>query len=203
MEKIAIKYMSPEELLAYAFNNKDHPKEQIEFLANSINEFGFNSPVIIDAQNIIIAGHGRVEAAKRLWLKEIPVVQKDNLSPAQVRKYRLLDNKISELAKDNEENIKMELLELADLELNQLYDFALNLNPDDLWEGFGLPDEDKSELCQMTFTLHKDQKDEIEKAMAHAASLGDFDVGMNENKNGNALARVAELFNGRDWSDEL
>lgn len=66
MEKIDIKYMSPEELLAYAFNNKDHPKEQIEFLANSINEFGFNSPVIIDAQNIIIAGHGRVEAAKKL-----------------------------------------------------------------------------------------------------------------------------------------
>lgn len=198
-EKLNILYKKPGELIDYEFNNKTHPEKQINALANSIKEFWFNTPVVIDKNNVIIAGHGRVEAAKKLWLEKVPVIQKDDLSEVQVRKYRLLDNKIAELAEDNEDNIKMELLEIDDIELNELYDFSMKLDDDSLDDSFELPDGDKADLVQMTFTLHKDQKAELEKAMETAANLWEFDVGMNENKNGNALARVAELFNGRDW----
>ncbi len=198
-EKIKVEYRKVKDLFTYEFNNKNHTEKQINFLVNSITEFWFNTPIIVDKNNIIIAGHWRLEAAKKLWLEEVPVVEKNDLTPAQVKKYRLLDNKIAELAEDNEENIKMELLELQDPQLNELYDFALNLDADGLWDDFDLPDEDKGDLCQMTFTLHRDQKEEIEKAMESAALLGDYGDTWNENKNGNALARVAELFNSQTW----
>lgn len=196
--KLKIKYVDPFNLVDYEFNSKDHPDKQINALANSIKEFGFNVPVVIDKSNIIIAGHGRVLAAKKLKLTEIPVIEKSDLTEVQVRKYRLLDNKIAELAEDNEDNIKMELLEIDDMEVNELFDFSMNLE-DDLDDSFSLPDDEKGDMCQMTFTLHKDQRKAIEEAMDTAVHLGEFGDTGNENKNGNALARVAELFNGKDW----
>lgn len=110
-----------EELIEYGFNNKDHPEKQIDLLANSIKEFGFNSPIILDKDNFIIAGHGRLLAAKKLGMDEVPTIMKDDLSEEQVRRYRLLDNKIAELATDNLENISKELEVLADPELDELY----------------------------------------------------------------------------------
>jgi hypothetical protein len=100
----------------------------------------------------------------------VPTTSAADLSPNQVKKYRLLDNKLAELSEDNKENINMELVDLNDPELNELYDFAATVDGD-LDDDFSLPDEDKGDLCQMTFTLHKDQKEEMEKAMATAAKL--------------------------------
>lgn len=121
VESIEIVNKNPNDLINYEKNNKIHNTKQIDLLANSIQEYWMNSPIVIDSNNIIIAWHGRLEACKKLWLETVPTIQKDNLTPAQVKKYRLLDNKIAELAEDNIENIKFELEELDDIELNELY----------------------------------------------------------------------------------
>lgn len=117
-------------LINYEYNNKIHNQKQIDLLANSIKEYGMNTPIIIDKNNIIIAWHWRLEACKKLWLKEVPVIVKDNLTEKQIKKYRLLDNKIAELAEDNIENIKFELEELQDMELNELYDLDIEVIED-------------------------------------------------------------------------
>lgn len=183
----------------YAFNNKVHNQKQIEELKKSIIKVWYVTDIYVDENLEILAGHWRRQALQELWYEKIKVIQVTWMTENQKKIYRLLDNKIAELAEDNEDNIKMELLEIDDIELNELYDFSMKLDDDSLDDSFELPDGDKADLVQMTFTLHKDQKAELEKAMETATNLWDFDVGMNENKNGNALARVAELFNGKDW----
>jgi len=114
-----------DKLINYEFNNKIHNNKQIDLLSNSIKEYWFNNPIIVDKNNIIIAWHWRFEAAKKLWLKEVPIIRKENLTEKQIKKYRLLDNKIAELATDNIENIRLELEELQDIELNELYDLDI------------------------------------------------------------------------------
>ncbi len=79
----------------YPKNAKQHPKRQIEQIANSIKEFGFNQPIVIDKNNTIIVGHGRYEAAKLLGLKDVPIIQV-NLTEEQAKAYRLADNKLNE-----------------------------------------------------------------------------------------------------------
>jgi len=80
----------------YKKNPKSHPKEQIIKIANSIREFGFNVPVLLDKDNILIAGHGRYLAAKELNLKEIPTIKIENLNPEQIKAYRIADNRLTE-----------------------------------------------------------------------------------------------------------
>lgn len=79
----------------YPQNAKKHPKKQIEQIADSIKEFGFNQPLVIDMENVIIVGHGRYEAAHLLKMKKVPVIQID-ISEAKARAYRLADNKLNE-----------------------------------------------------------------------------------------------------------
>lgn len=126
-----IVYKSPEELITYAFNNKDHPQEQIDILCNIIQRFWFNSPIILDKNNVIIAGHGRIYAAKKLWLPYVPCIIKNNLSDKEVREYRLLDNRIAELATNNLQNIQIELEAIQSDFLNDLYSDIVLVQTDD------------------------------------------------------------------------
>ena len=89
------KSVTIENIKPYPKNTKKHPKNQIEQIANSIKEFGFNQPIVIDKDNVIIVGHGRYEAAKLLQLKEVPVIQVE-INPEQAKAYRLADNKLNE-----------------------------------------------------------------------------------------------------------
>lgn len=91
-----IELIKIEKLKAYEKNAKQHPKSQIEAIARSIKEFGFNVPVVVDAGNNIVCGHGRVEAARYLKETEVPCIRRDDLSPDQIRAYRLADNKLNE-----------------------------------------------------------------------------------------------------------
>lgn len=86
----------------------------VEALANSITEFGFKNPIIVDKDLVIIAGHTRLKAAKLLGLKEVPVVVASDLSEAQTRAYRLADNKIGELAEWDDDLLQEELDALDD-----------------------------------------------------------------------------------------
>ena len=84
------------DLKPYKKNAKKHPKEQVERIANSIKEFGFTQPVLIDKNNCVVAGHGRILGAKKAGLKEVPTLCLDDLTEEQIKAYRLADNKLNE-----------------------------------------------------------------------------------------------------------
>ncbi len=99
-------------------NARTHSKKQIDVLARAIKSFGFNNPVLVDKGGTIIAGHGRVEAAKLIGLQKIPTISLEHLTPDQARAYRIADNRIAELASWNEELLRVEFQELSVLDLN-------------------------------------------------------------------------------------
>lgn len=114
------------ELIPYANNARTHSDGQIAKLQASIREFGFVNPVLIDGSKNIIAGHGRVEAAKREGIDEVPCVFVEHLTDTQRKAYILADNRLAELAGWNIELLQMELL---DLEANfDMADFGFELN---------------------------------------------------------------------------
>ena len=91
-----IVYKPIKELKPYKKNAKKHSKEQVEQIANSIKEFGFTQPVIIDKNNCVVAGHGRILGAKKAGLKQVPTVCLEDLTEEQIKAYRLVDNKLNE-----------------------------------------------------------------------------------------------------------
>lgn len=98
-----------ENLIPYGFNNRIHSDEQIDRIANSIKEFGFNQPLVIDGSKIVIVGHGRLMAAKKLGLSTVPVVRKTDLTEAQIKAYRILDNKLQDDSEWDFDNIHLEI----------------------------------------------------------------------------------------------
>jgi len=113
MRALKIAYKSPRKLKPRARNPRTHTKKQIQQIAASIREFGFISPVLIDGTDGIIAGHGRVEAAKLIGMNDVPTVRVDHLTPAQVRAYVIADNKLAENAGWDRALLALELQELS------------------------------------------------------------------------------------------
>ena len=113
VEQIAI-----EKLIPYANNARTHSDKQVAQIAASIREFGFNNPVLIDKQSSIIAGHGRVLAARKLELDSIPCIRLNHLSDTQRRAYMIADNKIAMNAGWDEELLALELTELTEFGVN-------------------------------------------------------------------------------------
>ena len=123
-------------LKAYAHNNRTHTAKSVARLKGSIEQFGFVVPILATSRGEIIAGHGRLEAAKQLGLDHVPVVTADHLNEAEIRALRIADNKLSELSNWNEEALQIELAELMDLSLAGELDFDLDIT------GFELPEID-------------------------------------------------------------
>ena len=111
--KLQITYCPPGKLTPYANNARTHSEEQIAQIMASIKEFGFVNPILIGESGIIIAGHGRLEAAKRLGMTEVPVIEIGHLSDTQRRALIIADNKIALNAGWDEELLKVELEALA------------------------------------------------------------------------------------------
>lgn len=124
MQELNIVYKNIKELKPYKKNAKKHPKEQVERIANSIKEFGFTQPVIIDKNNCVVAGHGRILGAKKAGLKTIPTVKLESLTEEQIKAYRLVDNKTNESAWD-EVLLSQELEELQESITMSLFGFDL------------------------------------------------------------------------------
>ncbi len=130
-----IKVQKTEDLIPYEKNPR-HNEDAITAVAKSIEKFGFKVPIVVDASNVIVNGHTRLKAAKYLGLKEVPTIIADDLTPEQIKAFRLADNKVGEIATWDEELLNAELDELADLDL----DF-------DMTEfGFDLPDIEGEEV---------------------------------------------------------
>jgi len=103
------------DLVPFARNARTHSDTQLAKIAGSIREFGFNNPVLVDAKSGIIAGHGRVLAARKLGLERVPVISLSHLSEAQKRAYILADNRLAEQAGWDRELLGLELADLSEL----------------------------------------------------------------------------------------
>ena len=129
MQKLEIKNIALSELKAYENNPRRITEEAVNAVASSIKEFGFKVPIIIDTQNVIVAGHTRVKAAEKLGLIEVPCIIADDLTPEQIKAFRLIDNKTSELSGWDFEKLDLELEELKlDFDMN---DFGFDINFDE------------------------------------------------------------------------
>ena len=106
-----------DELIPY-INNPRNNDDAVDAVASSIKNFGFKVPIVIDGQNEIINGHTRLKAAKKLGLNEVPVIIADDLSPEQIKAFRLADNKVGEIATWDEDALSVELEELENLDFD-------------------------------------------------------------------------------------
>ncbi len=97
MSKLAIQYVSPEDVRPYAGNARTHSKRQIRQIADSIQRFGFTNPLLVSGNREVVAGHGRLVAAKLLGLASVPIVVLADMTEADRRAYVIADNKLAEL----------------------------------------------------------------------------------------------------------
>lgn len=192
MQVISVKVGS---LIPYANNAKIHDQKQINNVAESIRRFGFIQPVVVDRQGVIVIGHCRTLAAKQLGMEEVPCVYVDDLTEEEIKALRIVDNKSAE----SEWDANILPGELANLDLSG-FDFDWgddeNFSPDDFNDSFSLADGDKPDICQMTFTLHAQQKELIEYAISLVKDDCEETFG-NTNKNGNGLYEVV-----RQWAEQ-
>src|SRR3954447_4763890 len=163
-------------LRPYARNPRTHSPAQIDKLARAITEFGWTNPVLVDGSGTILAGHGRLLAAKRLGLAEVPVIRLDHLSEAQKRAYILADNQLALLAGWDEELLAFELGELQSLAFDlELTGFGTNELA--AWLGAaarqGLVDDDEApELPSHPVT----RRDDVSLLGEHRLACGDATV---------------------------
>lgn len=189
-----IKEIKISELHAYTNNAKTHDEKQIGMIAESIKQFGFRQPLVIDKNNEIVVGHGRYFAAKKLGLLTVPCEYADDLTDDQIKAYRLADNKLNESPWD---------FDLVDAELASISDefdldmsaFGFNINDefadikaDDFGEDFELRDTE-SDYHQKSFIFSTEQLAIIEQAMESVKDELAETYG-NTNKSGNELFTV-------------
>lgn len=111
-EKLKVSYRRIEDLIPYARNARTHSDEQVARIAGSIKEFGWTSPILVDGENGIIAGHGRLAAARKLGMTEVPVIELSGLSESKKRAYILADNRLALDAGWDYGQLKIELEEI-------------------------------------------------------------------------------------------
>ena len=116
MENICIIYKNVEDIIPYE-NNPRKNEASVDYVANSIKEFGFKVPIIIDKENVIVSGHTRLKAAEKLGLKEVPCIIAEDLTEEQVNAFRLADNKVGELSEWDESLLGLELENILNLNM--------------------------------------------------------------------------------------
>ena len=158
---MTIEHLATSSLVPYARNAKRHDPAQISKLCGSIREFGFNNPVLIDKDNGIIAGHGRVLAAQSLGLETVPCIRLGHLTDTQRRAYILADNRLAEIGGGwDEEMLKLELADLA----------ALDVDVTEI--GFGAEDLADLDMEDEPETSDADAEPQIDKAEELRAKWG-------------------------------
>jgi hypothetical protein len=194
-----IKAVRVSELIPYARNSRIHSDDQIGQISASIREFGFLSPIVIDSESGIIAGHGRVMAAKKLGMESVPCIEASHLTAAQRRAFVIADNKIALNSEWDDEMLRVEFQELGDLGFDvELTGFTieevgdLGFLDDSEVEMPDLADGEKEPFQQKTFTLHDEQAAVVDEAIGLAKSSPLSSTGLNDNSNGNALALICE-----------
>lgn len=142
MKEMKIEYLNIDDIIPYE-NNPRRNDEAVDYVANSIKEFGFKVPIIIDKDNVVVTGHTRLKASEKLGLKKIPVIYADDLTEDQIKAFRIADNKVSEFSSWDFDKLG---LELEDIDLD-MSDFGI------------FQDEENDELIDLE---DKKEKEEIE-----------------------------------------
>ena len=164
------------ELKPYAANARRHPKSQITKLAAAVQEFGFVAPVLVDAESNLLAGHARLEAAKRLRMDSVPTLRVEHLTEQQRRAFIIADNRLSDLAGWDDARLKQELQALVDL------DFPVEVI------GYETPDLDKL----LRVIDEDDEAPEVDQDAPLVARLGDlFQLGRHRVYCGDSTLRAS------------
>lgn len=200
-------------LVGYARNSRTHDERQVEALRKSITEYGFTNPILIDGDRGVIAGHGRIMAAEQLGMPEVPCIELRHLTNEQKRAYLIADNAIGTMSAWNEALLAQELADLSGVgieavdlgfsseEVDRLMEIMGTefAKPLDAWPT--LPSGDRAPIQQVTLTLHDDQVAMLNRAIKKARGMGPYVDTGNENSNGNAVARICEVFLNMEADD--
>ncbi len=189
IENVALSAIKP-----YANNAKKHDEKQIANVAESIRQFGWQQPLVLDKNNVIIIGHCRYLAAKKLNLKTVPCKIASELTDEETKKLRALDNKLNE----SDWDLDLLSLDIGGLDFKGFdVDWGI-ISPDEFGTEFSIASGDKSVMETMTFTLHHEQAELIRRAMETVLKNGEAeDTFGNPNKNGNAIYEVV-----RQWEEQ-
>lgn len=190
IQEIEIKKLRP-----YENNAKLHGEKQIKQISRSLKEFGWVAPCLIDEELNVIAGHGRLEAAKIAGIKRAPCIFIEGLTEAQYKAFVLADNRLAELGEWNQEVLQEELEALKGLDFDvsiagfEVLEDVVEVRTEET-------DDSESNTSTITFVLSNEQKEEVERALETVKNRN-IDTFGNTNKKGNALYEVI-----REW-DEL
>jgi ParB-like chromosome segregation protein Spo0J len=185
----------------YENNPRKLSEKAIEKVAMSLKEYGFRQPIVVDKDRIIVVGHTRFRASKKLGFKEVPITIADNLTPEQINGYRIADNRTSQESEWDFQPLQKELSDLADLNFNleltgfndsELDNYITFENDVDI-DLPDIPNEDKKSFQQITFTLHNTQFDIVKNAVDYIKKQN-IDDTINDNRNGNAITEICKLF---------
>ena len=180
-------------------NARKHSEANLSAIAGSLAQFGQRKPIVITAENVIVAGNGTVEAARLLGLTDVDVVRvPKDWSADQVKAFALADNRTAELAEWNVAILdeQLESLAFAGFEVAGFGFQEQSLPEESEWSDIGDSVKDRDGMQQMTFVLSDAQVETVQAAVRLAKSLGVFDELENANGNGNALARACGMFLG-------
>ena len=183
MQRSEIEWMPIASIKPYDKNPRRND-DAVDAVANSITEFGFKNPIIVGSDLTIIAGHTRWKAARKLGLKEVPVIIASDLTPEQVKAFRIIDNKTAELADWDLDLLKGEM---DDLDINwsefgfddDVGDECIDMD-DAFGEEFSLPDGDRADIEHMSFVVTHQQAEIVREAI-NCVEGGGTDEGGNPN----------------------
>ena len=176
------------EIIPYEKNPRRNDKA-VDAVVKSIKQFGFKVPVVVDADNVIVAGHVRYKAARILKFDKIPCIVASELSPEQVKAFRLIENKTSELARWDYAKLSEELNILAS-ELVRDFNFELpNQNELPKFNSTLPTAREKSNFDSITFAFSAEQKEFVDKALCEVKISETFG---NPNQKGNALYEIVK-----------
>lgn len=161
MKKLEVKYIPIKNIKPYK-NNPRLNEETIPYVMNSIKEFGFKNPIILDKENIIICGHTRAESAKRLGMEEVPVIYADDLTDEQIKAFRLADNKVAEKSLWDYTKLDEELEGILNIDM-EMFDFDTTDENyiDDLLENDFGNQGDGSKTFSVSFTFDKKYEEKV------------------------------------------
>lgn len=160
-------YKNIDELIPYE-NNPRLNDEAVEYVKNSIKEFGFKVPIVIDKDNVIIAGHKRIKASKELGIKDIPCIIADDLTEEQVKAFRLADNKVAEKSLWDYSKLDEELDSILDIDMS-MFDFNITgIDWDSIEElNEEIYEEPKKDLLMCPKCSHIDSKEHFKKVNSY------------------------------------
>ncbi len=187
--KLQVVYKEVDDLIPYARNSKIHDETNVNLIAGSIKSFGFNNPVLLDGENGIIAGHGRVLAAKKLGMKTIPTIELQGLSETEKRAYIIADNRLTEKSEWDKDMLG---LELADLKALNIDLDSIGFNENEVEELLGAEAEfpeidDRDAPLTKTFTVNYDNAEDYEEVISKIEQFKEEGEG---NNNAKALLRL-------------